>query len=144
MRAQAQERMAADEKRLGPELFDKIETLYQIGNRNFGQPEAQKPLEEVLAKYPQSDRAGSPACTWDNWAAGAAAKGYYRQAIAKYDDCFWGDGTQVGPAARYLLAGILHQEGQTAEAERLEKEITTRYPEAVWHDGRPLAKIVGK
>ena len=75
---------------------------------------------------------------------GPAAKGYYQRAIAKYDDCWWGDGTQVGPAARFLLAHLLRQEGDIAEAVQLERVLRTRYPEAIWHDGRPLAEKLGK
>ena len=114
----------------------KPNTNWATGVRPAGSAGA---LVQVLAGYPESNRPDCACVYLGQMSQGPEAVRYYKLAIEKYSDCWWGDGTQVGPAARYLLAQELRKAGQTAEAQRLEKDALTRYPDAVWHSGHSLA-----
>jgi len=103
LRAQAKERMALDEKRFGPVLSKKIEAQFPVGSKSFAQPEARRPLEQVLASYPQSNRAGCACLYLGRMSQGSEAIRYDKTAIEKYDG-WYGHGTQVGPAARYFTS----------------------------------------
>jgi hypothetical protein len=46
-----------------------------------------------------------------------------------------GDGAQVAPTARWLLARELRKMGNGQEAAQLEEEIRSRYPDAIGHNG---------
>lgn len=144
LQAQAKDRMVLDTNRFGQALSKKIEADFQVGNKYYPKPESRRPLEQVLASYPQSNRAGCACLYLGRMSQGSEAIRYYKMAIEKYDDCWYGDGTQVGPMARYLLAHLLRKDGRTAEAEALEKELLTHYPDAVLHGGVSLTTQLTK
>jgi len=66
-----------------------------------------------------------------------------RRAIASYGDSWYGDGTQVGPYARTILAVDLARAGRTEEAKALAAEVRTLFPGAVEHNGARLAGSLG-
>lgn len=63
---------------------------------------------------------------------------YFKEAITRYSDCFYGNGVQVGAFARYGLAMFYRKTGKNAEALVLLKEILRDYPDAINHQGKPL------
>jgi hypothetical protein len=60
------------------------------------------------------------------------------RAIQDYGDCWYGDGTQVGPYARTLLAMDYAASGRMDEARALAQEVAGNTPDAVEHSGRSL------
>ena len=63
---------------------------------------------------------------------------FYKRAITDFNDCYYGDGVQVGPLARYRLGKLYLELGRNAEAKALFDEIRANYPDAVNHDGSSL------
>ncbi len=69
---------------------------------------------------------------------------YFKQAIADYGDCFYGDGVQVGAFARYLLGQAYLTIGDGDKAQALFDEIRRDYPDSVDHQGNSLVAQVPK
>jgi hypothetical protein len=68
--------------------------------------------------------------------------GYLHDCIDKYNDCFYGDGVQVGVYARFLLAQDCRSKGERAKADALFNEIKSKYPDAVDHGGNLLVDSI--
>ncbi len=143
LRERARARMQADRDRYTPEELARIEETYQRANRNLKAPEAVGLLEEVVATWPSSNRAGCALVYLGQIAEGDAGAAYLQRALAEHGDCFYGDGVQVGAYARFLLARRAREAGDVETAERLEREIRTAFADAVDHNGRPLVEVVG-
>ncbi len=73
---------------------------------------------------------------------GKVQEDYLKQAIEKYGDCFYGNGVQVGPYAKFLLASAYLKSGKKDQALELFKEVKTKFPDAVDHRGRNLASMI--
>ena len=140
-RVKATKKMQEDWKSYSRKQLQEIETLYQAKGHKLGSPEKTKSLEQVIAKYPKSNRAGCAILYLGQTSKGEKQKDYLKQAIKKYGDCFYGDGTQVGPYARLILASVYSRSGKKAEAAALVKEIEDKFPDAIDHRGYNLASI---
>ena len=62
--------------------------------------------------------------------------------IAKYSDCWYGNGAQVGALARLVLAGSYLSRGESAGAQKLFDEINRDYPGAITHQGVLIAERI--
>jgi hypothetical protein len=69
------------------------------------------------------------------------AKGL-QNCIDEYNDCFYGDGVQVGVYARFLLAQDYKSQGDMEKAKALFDEIKSKYADAIDHGGNLLVKNI--
>ena len=67
---------------------------------------------------------------------------YLQDCNDKYNDCFYGDGVQVGVYARFLLAQDCRSNGERAKADALFNEIKSKYPDAVDRSGDLLVDSI--
>lgn len=119
-----------------------IERLYQVANAKWETPEAKASLNELITKYPKANRTGCAVLYLGQMASGAEKETYLKQAIKDFGDCFYRDGVQVGPYARFVLAEYYMKVGKTAEAKALVGEIAKNYPGAVGHKGELLRSVM--
>ncbi|NQU11543.1 hypothetical protein HQ590_12180 [bacterium] len=139
LRNKARERMLQDRKVYNQKQLGEIEELYQVANNKWRSPEAKLSLEKLVDKYAKANRTGCALLYLGQFSEGKDREAHLRAAIANHSDCWYGDGVQVGPYARYYLAHYYHGIGKKAEAARLDQEIREQYPEAIDHRGQPLA-----
>ncbi len=139
LRAKAQERMELDRKLMSDDEFRAMETTYQEANRNLRAPGAAAALQEVIDKYPKSDRAGCAVLYLAQMSMGSAREGYLKTAIEKFGDTWYGDGVQVGALARAQLAIYYANNKRAEDATKLAHEIVTKFPGAIDHSGARLA-----
>lgn len=136
----AREKMAADSKGRSRKEWEELESLYQKGNANPRLPENHVFLEDVIEKFPKSNRAGCAALYLARYSKNREREKYLEMAIEKYSDCYYGDGTSVGAFARYLQGMQWQQAGKRREAEKIFAEIKEDYPTATDHGGRLLVE----
>jgi len=134
----AKERMQKDTDKFSQEQLREIETLYQSANKNLKAPEAKGMLEQLVSKYGGSNRAGCGILYLCKMTQGEEQIKYLSEAIDKYSDCYYGDGVQVGPYAKFYLAKRYQHDKRNDKAQALYKEIGTLYPDAVTHGGTLL------
>ena len=144
LRAKAQERMRQDLAIYSQQDLKALEELYQSANRDLKSPEAKGILEQVVSKYPNSNRAGSAILYLAQMSSGPEREGYLKKAIQEHGDTWYGDGVQVGAFARAQLAVFYGVQGRTVEGQALAKEVVEKFPGAVDHSGRPLVEILRK
>lgn len=129
------QRYAQDQQKYTPDQLRDAETLYQTANQKWGTPEATTNLQAMVNKYPDLDRTGCAMLYLAQMSKGDDRAQYLQDCIDKYNDCFYGDGVQVGVYARFLLAQDCRSNGQRAKADALFNEIKSKYPEAIDHSG---------
>jgi type VI protein secretion system component VasK len=123
-----------------------VENAYQVITRNFGSPECIEAHKKFIKKYPGFNRTGcalSELAGMSNWTSPETEQ-YYKECIQKYDDCYWGDGVQVGPFARFGLANYYKNTEQNNKAEALYTEIKDNYPDSIDHSGQLLVDGINK
>ena len=136
------ERMAQDEQKYTKDQLHDAEQMYQVANKNFGSPQANASLQAMIQKYPDIDRTGCAVLYLAQKSKGDDRAKYLQQCIDQYNDCFYGDGVQVGALARYFLAQDCQSHGDTDKAKALFDEIKTSYPDAVDHGGDLLVNLI--
>ena len=144
LREKFNKRWQKDSEKYSSEQIRDLENLYQVANKNWRSEEAKKSLEELLKKYPDTNRTGCAVLYMAQWAEGEEREKLLKEAMEKFDDCFYGNGVQVGAYARYLLSCYYFEKGEKEKAKTLFNEILSKYPDAVDHSGELLAdKIKG-
>lgn len=138
LREKFEQAMAADQAKYSKDQLREAEQLYQVANQKWGSPEAEVSLKTLIQKYPDINRTGCAVLYVAQKSKGEARASYFRECIEKYNDCFYGDGVQVGVYARFLWALDYRSEGDTGKADALIEEIRRKYPLAVDHSGNPL------
>jgi hypothetical protein len=136
LRATAKARMAREKDVYSGKDLSEIEKLYQSGNWNTA--EGRKLLQKLVDEYPKSNRAGCAMLYLARKASGKERETLLLRAISDYDDSWYGDGTQVGPYARTLLALTYAHDGRKDEARKLAEQVATQTPDAVEHTGSSL------
>lgn len=142
LREKFSQKMAQDRQKYSPQQLNEAEQLYQVANRHWGTLEASNSLQEMIQKYPDIDRTGCAVLYVAQMSQGEDRAQYLQDCIDKYNDCFYGDGVQVGVYARFLLAEDCRKSGEMAKAKTLLDEIKTRYPDAVDHSGNLLVDSI--
>jgi hypothetical protein len=137
-RTAARARMEADLKVYSREDLQQIEQLYQVANRKFGSDEARTSLQTLLERYDRANRTGCALLYLGQMTEGAEGDAYLKRAIEQHGDCYYGDGVQVGPFARWVLAARERAAGRTDVADQLVEQIRTSWPDAIGHNGRLL------
>jgi beta-lactamase regulating signal transducer with metallopeptidase domain len=143
-REKARQRGKADAKIYSKEDLSFIEQLYQKAAKKWGTAEAKEDLKELIEKYPKANRAGCAMLYLGQMSRGKEQIKYLRQAIDNYSDCFYYDGVQVGPYARYYLGWYYLNNGEPGKAEKLFGEIRQEFPDAVDHAGNKLLDAVNR
>jgi hypothetical protein len=136
-------RLARDNAKYTAAQLQEAEKMYQVANKQWGTPEAVDSLKAMIAQFPDLDRTGCAVLYLAQSAQGESRAKYLQDCITKFNDCYYGDGVQVGAYARYLLALDYRKQGDTPKAEALETDIKTQFPEAVDHDGNLLVESLG-
>jgi len=141
-REKFEKKMAQDRAKYTPDQLREAEELYQVANRKWGSPEASESLQTMLKKYPDINRTGCATLYVAQQSQGDDRARYLRDCIEKFDDCFYGDGVQVGAYARFLLAQDYRARGEDQKAQALFTELNTSYPGAIDHGGKLLADAI--
>lgn len=136
------QRMAQDQTKYTPDQLQDAEKLYQVANQKWGSPEAVESLQAMIKKYPDLDRTGCAVLYLADMSKGDERAKYLQDCIDQYNDCFYGDGVQVGVYARFLLAGDYKSSGERQKAEALFSVIKTKYPDAIDHSGKLLVDSI--
>ncbi|MGB7749757.1 MAG: hypothetical protein WBN75_21010 [Verrucomicrobiia bacterium] len=131
-------RMAQDQQKYTQEQLQDAEKLYQVASQKWGSPEASESLQAMIKKYPDIDRAGCAVLYVAQMSKGDERAKYLQDCIDQYNDCFYGDGVQVGAYARFLLAEDYQSNGEMEKAKTLFNEIKTQYHDAIDHSGKLL------
>ena len=138
------QRMAQDRKNYTQKQLDEAEQLYQVANQKWGTREAIESLQTMIKKYPNLDRTGCAMLYLAQMSQGDERAKYLQDCIDEYNDCFYGDGVQVGAYARLLLVEDYKSQGETEKAEALFNEIKTKYADAIDHNGDLLVDSFGE
>ena len=142
LRVKFDQKMAQDQAKYTPEQLRDAEQLYQVANQKFGTLEASNSLQTMIQKYPDIDRTGCAVLYVAQMSKGDSRARYLQDCIDKYNDCFYGDGVQVGVYARFLLAGDYRSKGEREKADALFNTIKSEYPDAVDHGGNLLVDSI--
>lgn len=138
----AKERMREDREHFSQDQLKEIETMYRKATHKDTSPDESKALlKKIAEKYPKSNRAGCALQYLGQRATGPQQVKYFEQAIENHSDCYYGDGVQVGPYARYYLATAYLQSKQPSKAKMLLEVILQKYPDAITHRGQLLAPL---
>jgi hypothetical protein len=97
----------------------------------FLKPGGAPVLEDLVAKYPKSTRAGCAVLELAQQSKGEVRKRYLGHAIASHGDAWCANGVQVGALARALLAMSDAELDRFDEAERIAREMMRLFPGAV-------------
>jgi hypothetical protein len=135
--------MAQDRSKYTADQLREAENLMRIGDEKYGSPEANESCQTLIKNYPDSDRAGCAMLYLAQMSQGDERARYLQECIDKYNDCFYGDGVQVGAYARLLLVEDYKSQGETEKAEALFNEIKTKYADAIDHNGNLLVDSFG-
>jgi serine/threonine protein kinase len=138
LRGRFEKRMAQDRSKYSADQLREAENLMRIGDEKFGSPEANESCQTLIKNYPDSDRAGCAMLYLAQTSQGDERARYLQECIEKYNDCFYGDGVQVGAYARFLLVEDDRSMGEVKKAEALSTEIRSKYADAIDHPGNLL------
>ena len=132
-------RVDKDVEAYGKEGVREIERLYRTYSKT--REVETEALETLLEKYPAANRTGC-AVMYAGQRARLEGEKWFRLAIEKSSDCYYGDGACVGAYARYYLASLCRRSGRSEEAKKLIAEIKTQYPDAITHRGQLFSEIL--
>ena len=111
-------------------------------NKKWRSEEGKESLKELISKYKSANRTGCALLYLGQMTTGNEQFEYLQQAISEFSDCFYGDGTQVGAFARFVLLHRYRRDGETEKAAKLAEEIRTDYPDAIDHRGRNIVELL--
>lgn len=143
-RGNFEQRYALDVRTHGEAKVVEVENAYQTTQGDQNSPAQIAALKKFIKKYPGFNRTGCALVELGFVTEGAEAGEYFKEAIQKYDDCYWGDGVQVGALARFTLASYYKNTGQNDKAAALFTEVRNNYPDAIDHSGQLLLDRINK
>jgi multidrug efflux pump subunit AcrA (membrane-fusion protein) len=133
-----EKKMAQDQAKYTREQLREAEQLMRVADEKWGSPEANGSCQIILKKYPDSNRAGCAMLYVAQTSQGDERAKLLQECIEKYNDCFYGDGVQVGGYARLLLAEDYMSKGEEKKAAAVYSEIKTKCVDAIDHRGNLL------
>jgi hypothetical protein len=142
LRERFEKNMAQDRNKYTQDQLRDAEKLYQVANQKWGTAEATESLQTMIKKYPDINRTGCAMLYVAQKSQGDERASYLQDCIEKFNDCFYGDGVQVGVYARFLLAGDYLGKGEQEKAAARYSEIKANYPDAVDHNGNLLVDSI--
>lgn len=140
--AKAHDRMRQDLQTHTAEQIGQAEALYQVANKNWRTPEARASLRKMIYQFPRLNRTGCALLYLGQMSEGDEKEKLLKEAIDAHGDCFYGDGVQVGPFARFLLAVYYRDKKETDKAKALFEEVRRDSPEAIDHKGKRLVEQI--
>jgi hypothetical protein len=140
----ARARMRQDRTKHSAKELEECEELYQVANKNWRTPQAKESLQKMLEKYPDVNRTGCALVYMGQMSTDEDKEKYLKEAIDKHSDCWYGNGVQVGPWARMLLAWHDQENNKPEEAKKLFDESRKDYPNSIDHSGNLLVKVIAK
>ncbi len=141
-RERFEQRRGLDQKKYTPEQLREAEAMIGAADRKFGSPECIGILKQILEKFPGANRAGCALLYLAQSTTGPESEKHFKECIEKYDDCYYGDGVQVGAYARFLLADYYTKAEEANKAGALYKEIKDNYPDSIDHHGQFLISLI--
>jgi len=138
LRDRYDKKLSADRNKYKPDQLREAEGLYQVANQKWGSAEAADSLQTLIKRYPDMNRTGCAMLYVAQRSQGEARAKYLKECIGKYNDCFYGDGVQVGALARLFLIEVYRANGDEKKAMALSQEIKSSYPDAIDHSGNLL------
>lgn len=144
LKQEASKRGAEDRSEFSRQELGEIEELYQIANKNWRTDRAKvkKAMEVLVKKYKKSNRTGCAMLYLGQLSKGDERDQYLETAIKDFSDCYYYNGVQVGGFARLLRMMDLKQDGKERDAQKLEKELRTKYKKSINHSGYSLVDIL--
>ncbi len=135
-------RRELDGKKYTQEQLIQAETMYVAAQRKAASPECVEILKQMLEKFPEANRTGCGFLDLAVHTTGPESEKYLRDCIQKYNDCYYGDGVQVGAFARFWLANYYSETKENKKAEALYKEIKDSYADSIDHQGQFLIERI--
>jgi hypothetical protein len=99
-------------------------------------------LEELIERYPGSNRAGCAVLELARLSSGATRERFLRKAMANHSEAWFETGVQVGALARAMLAIHLAGLERFDEAEQVATELVTQFPGSIDDSGAPLDDVL--
>jgi len=141
-RVKFDQRSDLDRKKYTDEQLTEAEKMYQVANSKWGSPEAIESLKKMVEKFPDLNRTGCALLYLAQTTTGPESEKYFKDCIEKYNDCYYGDGVQVGAYARFCLADYYGKTKENEKAEALYKEIKDDYSDSIDHNGQFLINLI--
>jgi len=142
LRAKFERRMAEDRQKHAEDQVREAENLMRIADEQWGSPEAKESLQKLIKNYSDFNRAGCAMLYIAQVSQGEERIKSLQNCIEKYNDCFYGDGVQVGAYARFILAEDCRSKGEEKKAVALYSEIKAKYADAIDHRGELLVDSI--
>jgi beta-lactamase regulating signal transducer with metallopeptidase domain len=131
-----------DQKKYTQEQLAEAENMYAAAESKLRSPEFIESVNHMLQKFPGANRTGCLLLQLAQTTTGPESEKYFEDCIEKYNDCYFGDGVQVGAFARFWLANYYSKTGENEKAEALRKEIKDNYSDAIDHYGQFLINLI--
>jgi beta-lactamase regulating signal transducer with metallopeptidase domain len=135
-------RRELDRKKYTEKQLMEAEEMMATADRQFGSAACIETLKQMVEKFPNANRAGCALLYLAQSTTGPESEKYFKDCIEKYNDCYFGDGVQVGAFARFWLANYYSKTGENEKAEALYKEIKDNYSDAIDHQGQLLINLI--
>ncbi len=135
-RKKAQIRIREDEKYYTDQERREIGELYKAWNNTPKLNERKTIAQKMLRRYPKSNWTGCIMVVYSNINSKYEEIRLLKQTVRDYNDCFYGNGTQVGAEARRRLVKCLNRVGKKEEAEKYLRELKESYPTATGFNGK--------
>jgi beta-lactamase regulating signal transducer with metallopeptidase domain len=131
-----------DQKKYTKEQLAEAENMYAAAESKLRSPEFIESVNQMLQKFPGANQTGCLLLQLAQTTTGPESEKYFKDCIEKYNDCYFGDGVQVGAFARFWLATYYSKTGENEKAEALRKEIKDNYSDAIDHYGQFLINLI--
>jgi len=135
-----------DERRYDARSLKEIENLYRRGNERIDTEEGRDALEELVEKYPESNRRGCAAmnlgATYLNEGELEAAAAHLEAIISAGSDAVFENGERILPKAMYNYGMLLERRGDEDGARDVWEGLGARFPGETDGNGIPYAKLV--
>jgi hypothetical protein len=118
------------------------EGLYQEAAKKWGSPECIEKLKQMVEKFPDINRTGCAVLYLAQNTDGTESEKYLKGCIEKFNDCYYGDGAQVGALARLYLAEYYEKNQESEKAKTLYQDIKDHYSDAIDHQGEFLTNSI--
>jgi DNA repair exonuclease SbcCD ATPase subunit len=135
-------RRELDLKKYTREQLTEAENMYAAAESKWNSPEYSESVKQMVQKFPDANRAGCLLLEFAQNTTGPDSEKYFKDCIEKFNDCYYGDGVQVGAYARFWLADYYSKTKEIEKAEALYKEIKDNYSDAIDHNGQFLINLI--
>ena len=135
-------RRELDLKKYTREQLTEAENMYAAAESKWNSPEYSESVKQMVQKFPDANRAGCLLLEFAQNTTGPDSEKCFKDCIEKYNDCYYGDGVQVGAFARFWLADYYSKTNENEKAAALYKEIKDNYSDAIDHNGQLLINLI--